>query len=128
MAVPYLEYINDIVKKAILLNTEVSKKGNQSLFMNELYAVSDIGNGPELLKLYVEEMYNPGTKKDFHRSYQLQNIEKQQSIAAGSRNTVSPVKQTVDIKNIADLFEIVKQHDENFNTGKTVSPHLLKNK
>ena len=30
--------------------------------MHSFYAIADIGNGEEVLKLYVEEMYNPNTK------------------------------------------------------------------
>lgn len=37
-------------------------KSDNSLLMHSLYAVADIGNGAEVLKVYVEEMYDPGKK------------------------------------------------------------------
>lgn len=62
-AVPYLPYINDIVKKAVLLDSygigSGKEKSANSLLMHSMYAVADTGNGPELLKLYVEEMNDP---------------------------------------------------------------------
>lgn len=52
-AVPYLPFIEDIVKKAILLDTNGMRRGKaksqNSLLMHSLYAVADIGNGPEVL-------------------------------------------------------------------------------
>ena len=115
----YLPYINDIVKKAVLLDSyamggEKTKSAN-SLLMHSMYAVADIGNGPELLKLYVEEMNDPNSRDTAKRAYQLQNIEHQQSDAKGSGFRPSPVIQTADIQTIADLFAAVKRVDKNFN-------------
>lgn len=115
----YLPYINDIVKKAVLLDSyamgsEKTKSAN-SLLMHSMYAVADIGNGPELLKLYVEEMNDPNSRDTAKRAYQLQNIEYQQSDAKGSGFRPSPVIQTADIQTIADLFAAVKMSDKNFN-------------
>ena len=82
--------------------------------MHSMYAVADIGNGKELLKLYVEELNNPNSKNDIYRSYMLQNIEKQQSGVKGSQNnSVSPITQTVAVRTIADLYDIVKSKDKN---------------
>ena len=114
-AQPYLSHINDIVKKAVLLDSfGVGKaKSNNSLLMHNMYAVADIGNGPELLKLYVEEMNDPNAKSTSKRAYQLQNIEKQQLNAKGSGISPSPVISTATIHNVADLYAVVKQHDKN---------------
>lgn len=71
-------YINDIVKNAVLLDSFGLKNGKSpdSLLMHSLYAVADIGNGQEVVKLLVEEMNAPGSGTTKKRFYQPQNIEK----------------------------------------------------
>lgn len=65
-AMSYLDYVNDIVKKAVLLDTFAmdKNKSENSLFMHSFYTLADIGNGPELIKLYVEEMNDPNGEKN----------------------------------------------------------------
>lgn len=116
-AIDYLPYINDIVKNAILLDSKTmdKKKSNNSLLMHSLYAVANIGDGPVVLKLYVEEMVDPNRSETSKRAYQLQNVEKyQQPDAKGSGKFLSPVIQTADIRTVADLFSYVKQKDKQF--------------
>lgn len=65
-----LPFINDIVKNAVLLDSFGLKNGKSpnSLLMHSLYAVADIGNGQEVVKLLVEEMNAPAAeqrKRDF---------------------------------------------------------------
>ena len=115
---PYLPYIRDIIKNAVLLDScgIAPLKSDNSLLMHSLYAVADIGNGAEVLKVYVEEMYDPGAKSTNKRAYQLKNIEK--AFTASVRvqgKTLSSLTNTVNaIKNVADLFALVKQYDKNF--------------
>lgn len=118
----YLSHINDIIKKAVLLDSctmaEGKTKSPNSLLMHSLYAVADIGNGPELLKLYVEEMNDPNSRNTAKRAYQLQNIEI--SSPTGGKPTISSGKalaslQTADIRSVADLFAAVNSRDKNFN-------------
>lgn len=119
-AVPYLHYINDIVQKAVLLDSygiDVSgAKSQNSLLMHSMYTVADIGNGPELLKLYVEEMNNPNAEATSKRAYQLQNIEKASAVNGGVQsNAPSSLAITTNaIRNVADLFAAVKVKDSNF--------------
>ncbi len=102
---PYLEYINGIVENAVLLDSyavpESKAKSPNSVMMHSFYALADIGNGAELLKLYVEEMHNPNKDDTDKRSYQLQNISKtpntnvsgnyqRQSDVIGSESTSLP--------------------------------------
>ena len=56
-----LPFINDIVKNAVLLDSFGLKNGKSpdSLLMHSLYAVADVGNGQEVVKLLVEEMNAP---------------------------------------------------------------------
>ena len=93
--------------------------------MHTFYSIADIGNGPELLKLYVEEMNDVNSKDTAKRAYQLQNIEKQQVVVTGSQNnTVSRSNQPTVLTTISDLFALVKQKDSSFNPN-TVNESLL---
>lgn len=115
-----IPYINDIVGKAILLDTYSvggKAKSKNSLLMHSFYAVVESEKGPEIAKLYVEEMYDPNRQETAKRSYQLQNIESQQPTAKGSGFLPSPVTSTADIVSVADLFEAVKRADKNFRPG-----------
>ena len=71
-------------------------------------------DSPEILKLYVEEMYNPSGTATLKRAYQLQNIESQQLEVTGSTNNRLAVSSTADIHTVADLFQTVKQRDKKF--------------
>lgn len=125
-AVPYLPFINDIVENAVLLDSFGLKNGKSpnSLLMHSLYAVADIGNGQEVVKLLVEEMNDPGSETTKKRSYQLQNIEK--AFAASVRvqgkatsSAPSSVTNTANaIRSVADLFSNVKQKDRDFMPNK----------
>lgn len=116
-AVPYLPFINDIVKKAVLLDSYGFKKDKiksvNSLLMHSMYAVADKGDGPVILKLYVEEMNDPNNIDTAKRAYQLQNVEKYQPTARSSRKKVSSLSAVADVKTIADLFRAVKMFDKN---------------
>lgn len=73
-------YIDDIVEKAVLLDTYsmgIEKlKSENSLLMHSLYAVTDPGNGKYVVKLYVEKMHDPNKKSTAKRAYKLVNIER----------------------------------------------------
>lgn len=117
-AMAYLAYINDIVRKAVLLDSFSlgNAKSENSLLMHSLYAVADIGNGPELLKLYVEEMNDPNRANTTKRAYQLQNIEKASAATGGVQGQPpsSLAVATNAIHTVADLYAAVKLHDANF--------------
>ena len=122
-AVPYLPYIDEIIENAVLLDTEGvgDRKSDNSLLMHYLYAVADTGNGPEVLKLTVEEMYNPGKKDTDKRSYTLQNIEKAFVARGGVQgNSLSPRSNATNAVNtVADLFAHVKKMDGNFSPAES---------
>ena len=115
---PYLPYIRDIIENAVLLDSLGidPKKSENSLLMHSFYCVADIGKGKEVLKLYVEEMYDPTSNGTNKRAYKLKNIEKA-STASGrvQGQTLSSVTNTVNaIKTISDLFAFVKKYDPEF--------------
>ena len=118
-ALPYLDYINSIVENAVLLDSyaipEKKTKSPNSVMMHSLYAVADMGNGREILKLYIEELNDVNADGTMKRAYQLQNIENQQLNDRVQGKTLAPSASTADIDTIADLFAVVKQKDKNFN-------------
>lgn len=119
-AIPYLPYINDIVRKAVLLDSygidQNKAKSRNTLLMHSMYAVADIGNGQDVLKLYVEEMNDPNREGTAKRAYQLQNIEKASTVNGGVQcNSPSSLANTVNaIRTVSDLFAAVKNMDTIF--------------
>ena len=93
-------------------------KSQNSLLMHSLYAIADVEHGPELLKLYVEEMNDPNSVDTSKRAYQLQNIEKASAVNGGVQgNSPSSLANTTNaIRTVSDLFAAVKQKDANGNT------------
>ncbi len=88
--------------------------------MHSLYAISDIGYGTELLKLYVEELNDVNSDGTIIRSYQLQNIENQHpSGRVQENNSLAPISLNADTYTVSDLFNIVKQYDKNFKPKET---------
>lgn len=123
---PYLNYINDIIESAVLLDSYgIGKaKSENSLLMHSLYAVADLGNGPELLKLYVEEMNDVNKADTGKRAYQLQNIENQRLSVIGSGKSLAKSVSTADAQSVADLVKVVKGTGE-LKSAKSVNPRLL---
>ena len=118
-AFPYLDYINSIVENAVLLDSYTipgeKAKSDNSAMMHTLYAISDMGKGNELIKLYVEELNDVNNDGTIKRAYQLQNITKQQLNVRSSENTRSSIISTADVYTVSHLFDIVKLFDKNFN-------------
>lgn len=68
----------------------------------DIRAVQAIRHGPELIKLYVEEMNDPNSENTAKRAYQLQNIEISNPKVQGSSKSSIPINRTADMKSIAD--------------------------
>lgn len=117
-AVKALEYINSIAENSVLLDTytiasEKAKSENSAL-MHSLYAIADMGNGKELIKLYVEELNNVNSDGTIKRAYQLQNIKN--VLLTGTKvnqNDLTPLTQQ-NTYSVSQLFEVVKRFDKNF--------------
>ena len=114
----HLDYINSIVESAILFDSytipNTNAKSNNSMMMHSLYAISNIGNENELVKLYVEELNNINSNGTIKRAYQLQNINK---IPLESKRFSNNSLASSDQRNnytISELHALVKQHDKNF--------------
>lgn len=117
-ALQYLDYINSIVENAVLFDShtiaEEKAKSENSAMMHSLYAVADMGNGRELIKIYVEELNDVNSDGTMKRAYQLQNIENQQLEVRSSGNIRSSIMPTADVNTVSDLFNLVKAFDKNF--------------
>lgn len=123
-AVTYLDYINDIVKKAVLLDSYIIPEGKtksvNSAMMHSLYAIADMGNGNELIKLYVEEQNDINNDGTIKRAYQLQNIVKAPAASVRVQNNIpSSLTSTAsaDTYTVSQLFDLVKSYDKNFKPG-----------
>ena len=81
--------------------------------MHSMYAISDVGYGPEVIKLYVEEMNNPNASGTDKRAYQLQNIEKYRPTGKGSHNNASPISPALTGigYTVSDLAQYVNRKD-----------------
>lgn len=119
-AVPYLQYLDSIIENAVLLNTQGiasgKTKSENSLLMHSLYTVADIGNGPEVIRLYVEEMNNPSSNDTSKRAYQLQNIERAFLVRGKVQGTAPSFGRSTKnaIRTVADLATAVKRYDTNY--------------
>ena len=117
-AVQYLPYIRDIIKKSILLDSSGIDplKSENSILMHSFYTVADVGKKKEVLKLYVEEIYNPNSQETNKRAYELKNIEKAFAVSVRVQNNPSSLTNTANAVNtVADLFALVKLYDSDFN-------------
>lgn len=120
-AFPYLDYINSIVENAVLLDSYTvpsgKAKSSNSAMMHSLYAIADMGNGRELVKLYVEELNDVNSDGTIKRAYQLQNITKAPAASVRVQNNIlSSLTNTAsaDTYTVSQLFNIVKSLDKNF--------------
>ena len=119
----YLLYINDIVKKAILLDTFSmggKLKSVNSLMMHSMYALVDKGDGVEVIKLYVEEMNDPNKTDTAKRAYKLKDIVKVSAVSGGVQGkSLSSLANTAETTyTVSDLFKFVKKFDEEFKPKK----------
>ena len=126
-ALKYLPYIDDITKKAILLDSVVSNSDNDnSLMFHSLYAYTEIMGYPALLKLKVEELlYHTFNESGIiRRDYILQNIEEEPISKRNRFSRPNHLKTNSSVISISDLFKIVKQYDKDFKP-KSVNSLLL---
>ena len=117
-ASPYPDYINSIVENAVLLDSftvpDVKKKSDNSAMMHSLYAIADMGNGRELIKLYVEELNDVNSDGTIKRAYQLQNINKILLESNRFSNNSLASSDQQNTYTVSQLFDLVKAYDKNF--------------
>lgn len=123
--------IDEILEKAIWLDTRISEKTSQNKkgstqFMHYLYTPISINGAPFIAKLAVEE-YDLTAKQ---RAYNLQRIEMSKLSRAQYAHLISENKEkyaySSDSLSIAQLFGFVKEFDKTFNP-KAVSKYVLNN-
>ncbi len=129
---PYLERlltnIDDVIRKAVLLDTAVSEKNKankkgSTQFMHYLYCVVEYNGNPFLAKITVEEYGNDNK----HRAYNVDRIK----MSSLSRKEYDIIKSNSafsasnnDTISVSTLFEFVKNYDPKFNPHE-VNPVLL---
>ncbi|MCR5690381.1 MAG: hypothetical protein K6G71_09055, partial [Clostridiales bacterium] len=140
LSVKALTGISDLIKKAVLLDSEVHEHHNNNAksaetdpvaFDHRLYALgqSDIG-GTALYRITVEEIYENAKDPNDKRFHNLKYIEKiAENIGSLTRGTDRDAESTNDEPtidyNIADIYSFVKNYDGDFNAGREVAPELL---
>lgn len=124
-----LQKIDKIVKDAILLDSFVSDsdKNPYQSFMHKFYAIANVGGKDYLVKLTVDELNS--SDKPIRRAYNVNGIR----IApiAGSQVykpafTMDATGESISNISISNLFEIVKEYDNEFNPN-PVNPAFLNN-
>lgn len=123
--------IREIVRESVLLDTQVSETGKSSklpgtAFMHSLYTLVSMDDKKVLMKLYAEQALNQKTGEIFTRAYNVHYIEKVAEFENGVHSISGGLTlshSTTDIS-VAELYEIVKQYDENFKPA-TVNRSLL---
>lgn len=123
--------IREIVRESVLLDTHVSETGKSSklpgtAFMHSLYTLVSMDDKKVLMKLYAEQALNQKTGEIFTRAYNVHYIEKVAEFENGVHSISGGLTlshSTTDIS-VAELYEIVKQYDENFKPA-TVNRSML---
>ena len=113
--------IDEIIKNAILLDTEVSshgrgKKSIYTAFMHKFYAYVVINGKPCIAKMAVDESYAPkqsDTNKKFYHVRAIK-IEPVTSVGIGF-NHIPIMDGTGSNITVSELFNFVKTFDEKFN-------------
>lgn len=121
LSVIAMQNIDKIIENAILLDTEVSeygrgKKSVYTCFMHKFYTPVYIEGKPCIAKMSVDESYQPGAKDTNKKFYHVRaiKIEPVSSVGIGFNHTPIMDKSGSTII-VADLFNIVKKYDSEFN-------------
>ncbi len=122
-----LENIDELIKKAILFDTEVSVpsgtvKSKDTAFMHILYAPIHIDGNFHIAKIKVEEYVKAKEKDTAKRFFHLQNIEipSESSSYFVLKDYAAGLAPNGTTISIADLYQFVKKADNEFylNPGK----------
>lgn len=125
-----MQNIDKIIENAILLDTEVSeygrgKKSIYTAFMHKFYSLINIDDKTYIAKMSVDESHAPGQNDTNKKFYHVRAIEIETASSVGIGESHTPIiEDTVSTVSIADLFEIVKRNDKEFNP-KSVSEYVL---
>ena len=131
ISVKALNDIQNIIRNAVLLDTEISspasnKKSPNTAFMHKLYAPIIYNGKPYIAKISVEEFFDEGTETVKRKGYHLAAIKIE---AAGGRyidfSTISPRSDTASIDSISDLYSLVKSFDKDFSAAPEANPFML---
>lgn len=122
--------IDKLIENAILLDTEISepgrgKKSVYTAFMHKLYSLVYIDGKPHIAKISVDESYLPGQEDTNKKFYHVRAIKIESVPSVGIGESHTPImEKTASAISISDLFDLVKQYDQEFSPN-TVNPVLL---
>lgn len=128
-----LDNIEGIVKNATLFDTQVSNEKKKSkmpgsAYVHIFYAVVENKEGSgSLIRFTAEEAVGVKDGKSFTRAYELNEIKE----VAELQGVFSPQGEgltraaATSIKNVADLYGIVKKYDKRFVSAKSVDQSVL---
>lgn len=117
-----LRNIREIVRNAVLLDTNISEPSSKSkmpgtVLMHSFYSVIDDGTDVGIYKLFVEEAVSLKSGEPFTRSYELKEIAKvanpRKGVLSGNSGGLTHAGTATEI-NVADLFRFVKANDAAF--------------
>ncbi len=116
-----LNDIKQILENAVLLDTEVSmrssnNKSNGTALMHKLYTPIIYGGRPFIAQTSIEEFVNLRQKTVQRKIYHLQAIRIEPTDGhLTEKSAITPRSNIGSVYSVADLFEIVKRYDKNFN-------------
>ena len=121
ISVKALSAIKDILKNAVLLDTEISekntnKKSKNTAFMHKLYCPIQYNNKTYIAKVSVEEFLNP-SNDIVRKAYHLQSIKIETADGRATNKIAlasTPRSDAVSIDRVSQLFTLVKSLDKNF--------------
>lgn len=123
VSVRALSAIKDILNNAILFDTEVSVRDSKNkalgtALMHKLYTPIVYGGKTYIAKVSVEEFLDTSTNEIKRKAYHLKGIKIETAdgrAIEGNPTTSTSRSDTVSIKSISDLFNLVKTYDKEFN-------------
>lgn len=122
VSVRALSAIKDILNNAILFDTEVSVRDSKNkalgtALMHKLYTPIVYGGKTYIAKVSVEEFLDTSTNEIKRKAYHLKGIKIETAdgrAIEGNPTTSTSRSDTVSIKSISDLFNLVKTYDKDF--------------
>ena len=121
-----LKDVKKLVESSILLDTKVIDEENTNrTFMHSFYTIAYAGKDQYLVKLFVDELTSDA--ETIRRAYNVKSIEISPiavSRAFRPASTTGDSGESLSTISISDLFDLVKQYDQEFSPN-TVNPVLL---
>ena len=131
-----LSGIRELVENAVLLDSEVhehhsnNSKNDLIAFDHKLYALGkDVSENTGLYRITIEDAYHDAKHQSEKAFHNLKYIEKVATVGGRTAEQSLPGVSTNDkiatMYSIADVYNFVKTHDDEFKQGRKISPQIL---